>query len=401
MSGSPLRVVALIRSNESKRALQLATTEAPGLVLDIEVGELAAMQGMLSAKLEKADILFVEFDSGDSQEQLILRRITEEHRGRLAIIATAPEVDTLLLRRLMRDGVDDCVPQPLGHEEVAEALAAARRRISRSRGTGHPAGKVIGVTRAKGGAGASTVALNLARLLSRPGKKGEAGKRVCLVDLDLQFGDLASMLDLASRQHIGEIIQEPQRLDATLLHSMAARHASGPYLIPAPPELLPLDTLKPEVIGSLVDLARDEFDYLVLDLPLAIAAWTQTVLARLDLLILVAQLTVPTIRQTRRFLDLLNDEGMFGLPAMLVLNRHSASFGQRNRIREAEQALDQPFAGFLRNDPQVGIEAVNRGAPVDLVAPRSRLCRDLHTLAGQVEKKLAERDRPAPPLAAA
>jgi pilus assembly protein CpaE len=389
-----LRLVGVARSSEVKKALQVALADMPDIGLDVEVGELAVINGALLGKIGGGEIVFLDLDPHSERELTMLRRIVEENRGRSAIIATTQDVSTGTLRQLMRQGVDDCLPQPLATGEVVDAIATARRKLRQSQGQ-RGTGKAIGVLRAKGGMGASLIALNLALELQRPKKRGELGKEACLVDLDLQFGDLSPLLDLQPRQSLDEIIRNPRRLDGVLLRSLATRHGSGLHLLAAPPQPLPLEALRTEVADRLLEVACDEFDHTVVDLPLAVATWTEAVLLRLDLLVIVTQLTVPAIRQTKRLLDLLKDEGLFSLPTIVVLNRYAWSFGGGGQIGEAEKALGRGIDAFVHDDPATALEACNRGVPVEEVARRSRLARDLRALSERVRAKLAEREASA------
>jgi pilus assembly protein CpaE len=395
-----LRLVGVARSGETKKALQLALADMPDIGLDVEVGELAVLDGALSGKIGGGEIVFLDLDPSNERELAILRRIVDENRGRSAIIATTQDVSTGTLRQLMRQGVDDCLPQPLSTSEIVDAIATARGKLRQGQGQ-RGTGKAIGVLRAKGGMGASTVALNLALELQRPHKRGEPGKEACLVDLDLQFGNLAAMLDLQPGQSLDEVIRTPSRLDGALLRNLAVRHGSGLHLLAAPPQPLPLETLRPETAGRLLEVACGEFDHTVVDLPPAVTSWTEAVLLRLDLLVIVTQLTVPAIHQTKRLLDLLKDEGLFGLPTMLVLNRHAWSFGGGGRIGEGEKALGRKIDALIHDDPATALEACNRGVPIEEIAKRSRLARDLRALGDKARAKLDERRSSAKPALAA
>jgi pilus assembly protein CpaE len=396
MTGQPgFRAVALARSNEVKSVLASALASQPHAKLEIEVGELAAANSTLLGRLDGAELVLLDLVLDDEREQAMLHRIVAELGGRAAILVTAREVSLPAMRRLMREGVDDCLPQPLAPQDVADAVTAALRKLRRRTGSERPPGKIIGVMRAKGGAGASTLALNLALHLRRPAQRGGQSQEVCLIDLDLQFGDLAIMLDLSPSLDLGEIIRAPHRLDAMLLQSVTTPHASGLKLVPAPAQPAPLEALPPETAARLVELARDAFDCVVLDLPLGLAAWSEPVLAALDQLLVVTRLSVPAIRQTRRFLDLLKEESLFGPRVTLVLNRYVCRFGEAGRIRQSEKALGQGFDFLVHDDAGVALEAANRGMPIDGVAPRSRLNRDLRRIAQAVAVKPAAGERKA------
>ena len=142
------------------------------------------------------------------------------------------------------------------------------------------------------------------------------------------------MLDLEPSGEMVEIIRDPARLDGALLRASMTQHKSGLFVLPAPSELVPLDALPVAAVVRLIELARDEFDFVVIDLPLAAPRWLEAVLQQTDQLLLVSQLNVAAIRQTRRLLDFLKEEGHYELPVSLVLNRYVLAL-QRARPAQA------------------------------------------------------------------
>jgi len=191
------------------------------------------------------------------------------------------------------------------------------------------------VSRAKGGMGASTLAAHIALALREKRHRRDPERAVALLDLDLQFGDLALMLDLEPSKEMVEIIRDPARLDGDLLRASMTRHASGLFVLPAPGEVVPLDAMPLTTAVRLIELAREEFEYVVLDLPLAVPRWLEAVLQHTDQMVAVTQLNVAAIRQTRRWLDFLKEEGLYDLPVSLVLNRYVWRLSERARLRQA------------------------------------------------------------------
>lgn len=389
--GSDISLLALSRSGELAETLT-------GMLSDVETIRVGSRQGGLASlaeepgpALEEADVLLVDIQGDDERELRQLGRIIERGRGRRAVIATARDLSSHAIGSLVRQGVDDFVPQPIAREDLLEALKNARTKLRRARGNGGP-GKVIAVSRAKGGMGASTLAAHIALALGEKQSRKDAEKRVALLDLDLQFGDLALMLDLEPSTGMVDIIREPQRLDANLLRSSMVKHRSGLSVLPAPADLVPLDALPAGAALKLVELARDEFDYVVLDLPLAAPRWLENVLRRTDQLVLVSQLNVAAIRQTRRLLDVLKEEGLYELQVSVVLNRYVWRLSERARISQAIKALGQPIAHYVPDDPALALEALNRGTPLFELKRRAKLCRSLRELAGSCIKLLQQRD---------
>ncbi|HET6467958.1 MAG TPA: AAA family ATPase [Geminicoccaceae bacterium] len=385
-----LAVLALVRSNELKNALTAALADRRGFALEVQVGELKAGNGALMERLGKADILFLDVDVGSEHELATLRRIADEHRGRAPILASTHDLTGPAVRQLIRQGIDDFVPQPVQAQDVVDALDDAARKVRQLRQGGRARGKVLGFIRGKGGMGATTLALHTALVLQRPPARRAAAPRVCVLDLDLQFGDAGLYLDLEPRQEMLEIIRSPQRFDGTLLRGAMVQHQSGLSVLPAPLEPVPLEALRMETAGQLLEAAREEFDYVVVDLPLALAGWVGTVLGRLDQLFVVTQLNVPAIRQTRRLLDLMQEESLFNIPLAIVLNRWVWRLTERGRLKQAVTALGRPVDHYIPDAAGLALEAANRGLPIYDVRRHSRLGRAIATMAQDCAKRLAQ-----------
>jgi Flp pilus assembly CpaE family ATPase len=253
-------------------------------------------------------------------------------------------------------------------------------------------GKVIAVSRAKGGMGASTLAAHIALALREKRSRREPEREVALLDLDLQFGDLALMLDLEPSNEMAEIIRNPARLDGSLLRASMTRHASGLFVLPAPGELVPLDALPLATAVKLIELAREEFEYVVLDLPLAVPRWLEAVLQHADQMVVVSQLNVAAIRQTRRWLDFLKEEGLYDLPVSVVLNRYVWRLSERARLRQAIRALDHPIDHYVPNDTAPALEGINRGTPLFELRRRAKLCRSLRQVSAACVTMMQQRE---------
>ena len=383
-------MLALARTNEVKNALSGLLMERNDIALETEVGSLKSLDPTFMERASRVSMLLVDLDIEDPEELVPLRQIMTDSQGRLSVIATSRDISAQGMRELIRQGIDDFVPQPLDQHSLLDAIEVAKRKARQNRG-GASTGQIITVARAKGGLGATTLAVNLALSLIDPIGKEEP-KRVALLDLDVQFGDVAVYLDLAPRSDLVDIVQKPTRLDTALLLSAMTEHESGLEVLQAPIDPMPLEALRTETIGRLIDLAQQEFDYVVIDLPLALAAWHEMVLDMTDKLYLVTQLNVPAIRQTKRLIDILKDEGLYSLPVSIVLNRYIKRFNEHTRIRQCSKALDHTIDHFLPEDERTVLEAVNRGVPLTKVRRRARICRTIRDMALDCRRELAARD---------
>jgi pilus assembly protein CpaE len=397
---SALTVLAITRSAEFGDRLNAMFAAIDDVRVDTRIGDLQSVNGAAVAALERADVLLVDIDANDERELRQLGRLVEQRRDGTAILATAQDLSAQGVRGLIRQGVDDFVPQPFDLPDMRDAIATARAKLQRARAN-RKAGQVIAVTRAKGGMGASTVAAHLALALCEKSHRRDPERPVALLDLDLQFGDLALMLDLEPNGEMAEIIRDPTRLDGALLRASMTRHKSGLSVLPGPGEFVPLDGLPVAAATRLIELAREEFDFVVLDLPLAVPRWLEAVLQHTDQLYVVSQLNVAAIRQTRRLLDFIRDEGHYDLPVSVVLNRYVWRLSERGRLKQAIRALGQPIDHYVPEDVALALEAVNRGTPLFELRRRAKLCRSLRQIAAASVKTMQQRQASAPSVPAA
>ena len=392
---SALTVLAIARSAEFGDSINAMLAAIGDLRVDTRVGDLQSVNGEAVAAFARADVLLVDIDANDERQLRHLGRLVEQRRG-TAILATAQDLSAQGVRGLIRQGVDDFIPQPFELSDMRDAIATARAKLQRERAD-RRSGQVISVTRAKGGMGASTLAAHLALALCEKRHRGESEKQVALLDFDLQFGDLGLMLDLEPNGEMVEIIRDPTRLDGALLRASMTRHKGGLFVLPAPGEFVPLDALTVAAAVKLIDLAREEFDVVVVDLPLAIPQWLEAVLQRTDQLFVVGQLNVAAIRQTRRLLDFIKEEGHYDLPVAVVLNRYVWRFAERGRLKQAIRALGQPIDHYVPEDAALALEAINRGTPLFELRPRAKLCRSLRQVAAASVKVMQQRAPAAAP----
>ena len=393
---SALTVVAISRSAEFGDRLNAMFAAIDDVRVDTRIGDLQSVNGAALAALERADVLLVDIDANDERELRQLGRLVEQRRDGTAILATAQDLSAQGVRGLIRQGIDDFVPQPFELPDMRDAIATARAKLQRARAN-RKSGQVISVTRAKGGMGASTLAAHLALALCEKPHRRDPERQVALLDLDLQFGDLALMLDLEPNGEMVEIIRDPTRLDGALLRASMMRHKSGLFVLPGPGEFVPLDALPVAAAIKLIELAREEFDFVVLDLPLAVPRWLEAVLQHTDQLYVMTQLNVAAIRQTRRLLDFIRDEGHYDLPVSVVLNRYVWRLTERGRLKQAIRALGQPIDHYVPEDAALALEAVNRGTPLFELRRRAKLCRSLRQVAAASVKTMQQREQASAP----
>src|SRR5690606_32365469 len=161
-------------------------------------------------------------------------------------------------------------------------------------------GRVIAVASPKGGVGKTTIATHLAAALAQHSPTGTV-----LVDLDVQFGDVAAALDLDPTYTLGDVLSGPVATDAIALKSLLTQHESGLYVLPGVRNPAEADHIGTEHISRLLGTLKREFRYVVLDTAPGLHEQTLAALDQATDVVLVCGLDVPSVRGMRKELDLL------------------------------------------------------------------------------------------------
>jgi pilus assembly protein CpaE len=279
----------------------------------------------------------------------------------------APGVDTLLisrdhspdfLMRAMRSGVREVIPSTAGTED----LLAAMTRVMHKRAT-RPAqpieqGKVLAFLSCKGGSGATFLATNLGYVLA-----SEFGKRVAVIDLNLQFGDAAMFVsDARPPSNVAELSQQMHRLDASLLAASMLEAASGFFVLAAPDDPARASEVNSEQIEAIIRLARLHYDFVILDVSRALDAVSVKALDMADTIFPVLQLTLPFVRDGKRLLSIFRSLGYPRSKVRLVVNRHED--GGELRLQDLERAVDEKVMHLIPNSYQAAASSVNLGIPI-------------------------------------
>src|SRR4051794_18944077 len=305
------------------------------------------------------------------------------------IVALTDDHPSRWFEEAMHLGVDDvlCLPQ----SPQSLGMAAAKARASRTRRavalssqmvpSSSRAGReahAFTVFSTKGGSGKTVIATNLAVCFARQ------GLRTLLVDLDLHSGDDALVLGLSPRWTVLDLVQSPGDLDAEKLAGFVTRHSSGVDLLPAPTrpdeeELVSIDRMEP-----LLEIARQSYDVVVIDTGSQFSPATLLAIDHTDTLLLVGASDVPTIKSLKIALETLELLEMSVTDVRIVMNRSGAKVGLEDR--DVERTLRRQITYTIASDKAIPI-SVNRGAPVVLDSPKSRVSRSLQDMADALHSK--------------
>lgn len=362
-------------------------------------GTLAGVNGKAVRMAEDHDLVVFQLNAETDPAAVVELREKVRDRGRLLALSDAAIslADALDLKRL---GIDEILPFPVSPDVLREQMLKMTLRDVHLPALHEPTriGQVIAVCPARGGIGASTFAVNLAdQLQDRSGMIHKvAANRVALVDLDLQFGSVASALDLDASDTLYRLATEGIVPDQTFIDQSMVEHVSGLTVLTAPERFLPLDALRRTQVDALVGNLQRKFDYVVIDLPRTLVDWIDPVLARCARLLMVTDTTVPSIRQTHRMIEFFS-ESRFDLPVEIVVNLEKKPMIQASHHTEAAKVLERPLKHWLPNDSRHARAALDRGQVLSQAAGSAPLTHAIRKIARSIIKETrgAAEARPA------
>jgi pilus assembly protein CpaE len=294
------------------------------------------------------------------------------------LIAAAYDPPLALVRSLIRAGAHDVVPLPLSVEDLEASLAPVSDELSNRQAATTTNGKLVSVIKGVGGVGATALASQLAIQFAT--SDAAVGREVCLMDLDVQFGDVAFQLGLRPKLSLVDLLEAGSRLDGSLLRATVTEHPSGLKIIASPPEMMPLEGVSNEHLLQIVDLATHEFGTVFVDLPSNWTNWSLSLVARSDLVMLVTELTVAGLNRAKRQLRLLESQDLTGLDVRVIVNRYDKSLSRNIRPADVREALGKDIAYTISCDVPLMRAAIDRGVPISDIKRKSSIAKDLAVL---------------------
>lgn len=297
-------------------------------------------------------------------------------------VLVSSELDPQVLMRMMRAGVREVLPAPAPDEAIAAAVTRLMKKRSAAAAATAPAearqGKVLSFISCKGGSGATFIAANLAHVLAAGGER-----RVALIDLNLQFGDAALFISSEPpTSHVAEVARNVARMDRDLLTSAMLKAAPGLWVLAAPEDPARSAEVQPEHVQAILKLARETFDFVVIDAGRALSAVTLQALDASDHVYAVLQLTLPFIRDGKRLRDVFRSLDYPARKIHWVVNRHEKD--SQLTLDDLRRTLGVQDLIVLPNQYQAVAASVNQGTPVDTIAPGSPISRALREFAAQL-----------------
>jgi pilus assembly protein CpaE len=326
-------------------------------------------------------------------------RATEE------ITLNVPEATVIIMsvqgemeyvRKAMAAGAREFLSKPFNGDELASIIVRTHDLESRRREKGGAPrqsedvkSKVITVFSTKGGVGKTTIASNLAVSLARNTKK-----RVALVDMDLQFGDVAIMLNVSVKNTISDLIKEFGQLDNNLMEDYLVTHFSGVKVLPAPIKPEYAEYITGNHIEKIINTLRESYHYILIDTS---ANFHETVLTSLDMsdkILLVSTLDLPTIKNIKAGLDVMETLHYPDEKIKIVLNKASEQYGIK--YKDFENTLHHPIWSYIPEDSQTVVTSANKGFPFVMTRTETKVAKAVMDISRELADEIDDGARSKP-----
>jgi pilus assembly protein CpaE len=319
------------------------------------------------------DALILETNGANDSEFDSLSRLNLTHPSITLVLLSADQSPELLLHA-MRAGVREVLPSPASRD----ALNAAIGRVDEKRAMQNPSrekGKILCFIPCKGGSGSTFLATNLAYILA-----AQEGKKVIVLDLSLQFGDAALFIsDHKPATNLAEVARQILRMDAAFLSASLLPVLPNLGVLAAPEDPVQAMEVKPEHVDTLLNLARYQYDIVVVDIGRALDPVSIKALDQADAIFPVLQITLPFIRDAKRMLDVFRSLGYPRDKIKLLVNRYES--GGDIRLEDVERTLGLSVFKTLPNSFRAVATSVNQGVAICKLSPKNPVTRSLQEFA--------------------
>lgn len=334
--------------------------------------------------------LAMDHEDEDNLDQ-IAAIIAVAKTNNIKVILITEDVSPASLHQLLREGGDEFIPYPLPEHELSRAIErvltppeqvpVAPEHENKLKATGTHDGVVIPVHGMAGGTGATTFAVNLAWELANVGKT--ENPRVCLLDLDLQFGTISTYLDLPRRETVLEMLSDTEAMDSeSFMHALLS-YEQKIHVLTAPTDMIPLDMVSSEDVGRIIAMARANFDYVVIDMPSTMVEWSQTVLEAAHVYFAMIELDMRCAQNTLRLKRALQSEDLPFEKLRFVLNRAPGftDLNGKSRVKRLADSLGISIEVMMPDGGKPIVQTNDHGAPLGVSIPKNALRKEIAKLA--------------------
>ena len=382
------RIAIVDPSDSTREALRNVLLGMESIWLEAECARYEFFLEVISQSIP--DVAVVSLDSDQAKAIQLIALLTAE-LPEVPILALSARGDGQAILQALRSGAREFLTVPVVLEELLKALSRLQRgRPNGDRSNGE-VGKtnteslVIAVLGSRGGVGCTSLAVNLGATLAQDPEHSAA-----LIDLDLALGDADIALDLMADYTLADVSLNIDRLDLQFLRRSLSKHASGLSLLPHPVQMEDAGLIREDHLQRVIGLLRASYSHLVLDLSKSFSPNDMTALRMADLILLVAQLDLSSIRNVVRLMATMGNDDNLVNKVQIVLNRVGSETDIS--LKKAEETIGKPIYWQIPNEPKPLTESRNHGSPLVVFAPK---CKVQQSIAGLAEAVCGKQLQPA------
>jgi pilus assembly protein CpaE len=311
-----------------------------------------------------------------------------------AVIIMSVQGENEYMRKAMTAGARGFLSKPFSGDDLVRTIVRTieiehkrREHSGVSKESEVVKSKVITVFSTKGGVGKTTISSNLAVSIARITKK-----KVALVDLDLQFGDVAIMLNVSVKNTISDLIKEINQLDEDMMDEYLVTHFSGVRVLPAPIKPEYAEYITAMHVEKIINTLKASNHYVIVDTS---ASFHETVLASLDMsdkILMISTLDLPTIKNIKSGLDVMESLHYSNEKIKVILNKASEQYGIK--YKDFENTVKHSIWSLVPEDSQTVITSANKGFPFVMTRTETKVAKAITTIADDIinEKETIGKD---------
>ena len=325
------------------------------------------------------DVIVCALDSSDIDEDFykFIQSVQFQNSGTAVVIMT-DKVSISLVNEAAKRGIRQVFDFSVDAEEFTTALGEVNEIEQRLMGQlkieKRVRAKVIAFYGVKGGVGTTSIVTNVAAALASRGKK------VILLDFDLQYGDSNLFLDVDSKDTIVELARDPEGISIEKVNAATATHSTGFSILCPPKTPEYADYITPEHTRKIIENVRPYFEYILIDMGTNFAETTLVALENCDEIQVIANLSVPCLKGTKAVMNVL-DTLRVADKAKLVIAKNRSSL---IKIKDFENLMLRKAYAVITSDRNISDTAMNSGNPVVLNSPRSAIAKDYNKYVDQI-----------------
>jgi pilus assembly protein CpaE len=292
----------------------------------------------------------------------------------LYLLGLSEKNDSGLILKAMRAGAHDFLCKPVNENDLRAAAEKVFKLKSARKELLEGGGKIVSVFSNKGGNGTTTIAVNLADALVRYDKK-----KVVVVDLALASGDVTTFFNVNPAYSILDLAKNAEKADYDFLHTLLLKHSSGVYILADPPMIEDADSISAGQVKVILATLRSMFDIIIVDTSHHFEQRTLTALEASDVILLVTLLNLPSLKNTKKCIELFGRIGFRAENVRIVLSRYLPS--DEIPKEKIEELMKRPVFFAVPNDYPTVISSVNRGKLLREIAPDKEVTKSFRQMA--------------------